>query len=142
VGARPVDEKKGADKGIDGRIYFHDEGPGARTKQIILSVKAGKTGAAHVRDLVGTVQRESAEMGVLLTFQEPTQPMRTEAASAGFYTSPGWNANYPRIQILTVAELLNGAGIHYPHQTSVTFRKAPKATASQPAPASLWEGAG
>jgi DNA modification methylase len=142
VGARPAEEKKGADKGIDGRIYFHDEGAGGKTKQIILSVKAGKTGAAHVRDLVGTMEREKADMGALLTFQTPTKPMKSEAVSAGFYHSPGWQAGYLRVQIITVAELLNGAGIHYPHQTSVTFRKAPKATASQPAPASLWEGAG
>jgi DNA modification methylase len=142
VGARPADEKKGADKGIDGRIYFHDEGPGGKTKQIILSVKAGKTGAAHVRDLVGTMEREKADMGALLTFQTPTKAMKSEAVSAGFYHSPGWQAGYLRVQIITVAELLDGAGIHYPHQTSVTFKKAPKATASQPAPASLWEGAG
>ena len=142
VGARPAEEKKGADKGIDGRIYFHDEGPGGKTKQIILSVKAGKTGAAHVRDLVGTMEREKADMGALLTFQTPTKAMKSEAVSAGFYHSPGWQAGYLRVQIITVAELLDGAGIHYPHQTSVTFKKAPKATASQPAPASLWEDAG
>ena len=142
VGARPAEEKKGADKGIDGRIYFHDEGPGGKTKQIILSVKAGKTGAAHVRDLVGTMEREKADMGALLTFQTPTKAMKSEAVSAGFYHSPGWQAGYLRVQIITVAELLDGAGIHYPHQTSVTFKKAPKATASQPTPASLWEDAG
>lgn len=53
VGARPVEQKKGADKGIDGRLYFHDEGPGGKTKQIIFSVKAGTLTTAHVRDLLG-----------------------------------------------------------------------------------------
>jgi len=63
VGARPVEQKKGADKGIDGRLYFHDEANG-KAKQIIFSVKAGHTNVSHVRDLRGVLDRESAEIGV------------------------------------------------------------------------------
>jgi site-specific DNA-methyltransferase (adenine-specific) len=131
VGARPVEEKKGSDKGIDGRIYFHDEGEGGKTKQVILQVKAGHVSAPHIRDLRGVVQRENAEMGVLISMQEPTQAMRAEAAGAGFYRSPGWNQNYPKLQILTVNELLHGTGIDMPplRQVSATFKKAPRATA-------------
>ena len=88
VGARPIEQKKGADKGIDGRLYFHDEAKG-KTKQVLLSVKAGGTGAAHIRDLRGVLDREQAEIGVLITMEEPTGPMKREAASAGFYHSPG-----------------------------------------------------
>ena len=129
VGARPVEQKKGSDKGIDGRLYFHDEGAKGKTKQVILSVKAGHTGAAHMYELRGVVDREKAQIGVLLTMQEPTQPMKTEAASAGFYYSPAWNRNYPKLQILTVSELLEGKGIDMPplRQVSTTFKKAPKA---------------
>ena len=127
VGARPVEQKKGADRGIDGRLYFHDEAKGGKTRQIILSVKAGHTGVAHVRDLRGVLDREKAEIGVLITLQEPTKPMRTEAAGAGFYTSP-WG-RHPRLQVLTVAELLEGKRIDMPsyRQVSATFKKAPKA---------------
>jgi len=57
VGARPVEQKKGADKGIDGRLYFHDESEGGKTKQIIFSVKAGHTGSGDVRDLRGVIER-------------------------------------------------------------------------------------
>ena len=89
VGARPVEQKKGADRGIDGRLYFHDEGPRGRTKQIILSVKAGRTGVAHVRDLRGVVDREEAAIGVLISLQEPTRAMRQEVASAGFLSFAG-----------------------------------------------------
>ena len=53
VGARPVEQKKGADKGIDGRLYFHDEPEGRKTKQIILSVKGGNVTVSHLRDLRG-----------------------------------------------------------------------------------------
>ena len=65
VGARPAEGKKGADQGIDGRIYFH-EGDNRETKQIIFSVKAGKLHAPYVRDLRGVVEREKAAIGVLL----------------------------------------------------------------------------
>ena len=125
VGARPTEQKKGADKGIDGRLYFHEAGP--ETKQIVLSVKAGHTTVAHVRDLRGVVEREGAAIGVLITMQEPTAHMRTEAAAAGFYDSP-WGS-YPRLQILTVSELLEGRRIDYPAIEGVnrTFKKAPRA---------------
>ncbi len=125
VGARPAEGKKGADKGIDGRIYFH-EGDNA-TRQIILSVKAGKLHAPYVRDLRGVIDREKAAIGVLLTLDEPTKGMRTEAASAGFYKSP-WGT-HPKLQIVTVGELLDGKRIDAPpsRQTSVTYKRAPKA---------------
>ena len=132
VGARPVDEKKGADRGIDGRLYFHDEAEGGRTKQIIFSVKAGHTSVAHLRDLRGVLDREKAEIGVLLTLEEPTRAMRTEAAGAGFYVSPGFNKRYPKLQVLTVEELLNGKKVEYPPSTSVTFKKAEKVTEEGP----------
>lgn len=70
VGARPEEQKKGADKGIDGRIYFHDEGPSGRTKQVILSVKAGQNiSVAMVRDLGHVRQREKADIGVLISMR-------------------------------------------------------------------------
>ena len=65
VGARPVEQKKGADKGIDGRIVFQGDKPGS-FESVILSVKAGKTGSAHVRDLKGVLEREKAAIGVLI----------------------------------------------------------------------------
>jgi DNA modification methylase len=125
VDARPAEGKKGADKGIDGRIYFHDEQDAGKTKQVILSVKAGHTGVAHVHELRGVIEREQAAIGVLISLQEPTGPMRTEAADAGFYHSPGWNGDYPRIQLRTIAELLAGKGLDVPPQQA-TFKAAPK----------------
>jgi len=122
VGARPVEQKKGADKGIDGRLYFHDD-PKA-TKQIVLSVKAGHTGSPHVMELLGVMNREKAEIGVFISLQEPTQSMRREAASAGFYKAP-WGRDYPRLQLLTIADLLAGRTVDFPRE-NVTFKKAPK----------------
>jgi DNA modification methylase len=128
VGARPVEQKKGADKGIDGRLYFHEDArKGRATKQAIFSVKAGHVTSSQVRDLVGVLAREKAEIGVLLSFEEPTREMRKEAASAGFYDSP-WG-RHPKVQLLTVAELLEGKTIDMPRTegTNRTFKKAPKA---------------
>ncbi|KKL10060.1 hypothetical protein LCGC14_2559610, partial [marine sediment metagenome] len=131
VEARSTEKKKGADKGIDGRLYFHDELDSRKTntKQIIISVKSGHTGPTHVRDLRGVIERENAEIGVFICMQKPTKPMRTEAASASFYKSPWQKEPYPRLQILTIEELLNGKRIDCPPlgQVNVTFKRAPKA---------------
>jgi site-specific DNA-methyltransferase (adenine-specific) len=125
VGARPVDQKKGADKGIDGRLYFHDGSE--KTRQVIISVKGGKLKATDLRDLRGVIDREKAEIGVLISFETPTKQMKTEAASAGFYTSP-WG-KHARLQLLTVAQLLDGRGIDYPQTAGVnrTYKQAPRA---------------
>lgn len=128
VGARPTQaqQKKGADRGIDGNIYFHDD-PQGKTKRIILSVKAGQNlNVAMVRDLVGTITREKAQMGVLLTFTGPTRPMLAEATSSGFYVSP-MGGKHPKIQILTIEDLLAGKGIDYPtrsQRADLTYKKA------------------
>ncbi len=128
VGAGKTEQKRGADKGIDGRLYFFDD-PTGKTKQIIFSVKGGKVDVGDIRDLRGVIDRESAEIGVLITLRGPTRDMRTEALSAGYYTSPWNNQDHPRIQILTIKELLEGKKIDYnPAQgANVTFQKAPKA---------------
>jgi len=126
VGARPADQKKGADRGIDGRLYFHDDNSG-KTKQVILSVKGGQhVNVSHIRDLIGVLEREKAEIGVYISLEEASKPMRAEAAQAGFYHSETWNRDYPRVQILTIAELLAGKGIDMPpiQQVNQTFRRA------------------
>jgi len=82
-----------------------------------------------LRDLVGTVTRERADLGVLITFTKPTRPMETEAADAGFYVSP-MGGKHPKVQILTIEQLLSGKGIDYPtrsQRADLTFKKAPKA---------------
>ena len=129
VGARRSDQKKGSDQGIDGRLFFHDEENG-RTKQIILSVKSGHVSVRDVRDLRGVIDREKAEIGVLITLEDATKPMVTEAASADLYKSP-WG-NHPRLQILTIAELLAGRRIDYPPTINVTHKRAPSAEAALP----------
>jgi hypothetical protein len=132
VGARPVEQKKGADHGIDGKILFRDDLKASKAEQIIIQVKGGKTGVKDVRDLRGVLEREKAAMGVLISLQPPTGPMEAEAASAGFYTHKMNEQQYPRLQLRTVKELMEGKGIERPSNVASvdeTFRKAPKAKA-------------
>jgi DNA modification methylase len=125
VGARPTDEKKGADKGVDGRLFFHDDNNG-RTKQIVFSVKSGKVGVNHIRDLKGVMARDEAEIGVFITFEEPSPQTLAESADSGFYKSP-WG-KHPRVQILTISDLLSGKRIDYPpsKQVNVTYKRMRK----------------
>jgi DNA modification methylase len=132
VGARPVEQKKGADRGIDGKILFRDDPRAASPEQIILQVKGGKTGVKDVRDLRGVLDREKAAMGVLISLQPPTKEMVTEAVSAGFYEHKTNAQKYPRLQLRTVKELMEGKGIERPSTVAAvdeTFKKAPKAKA-------------
>lgn len=114
--------KKGSDKGIDGVINFIDDATG-KPRRVLAQVKSGHVKAGDIRDLVGTAQRENAAIGVFITLEEPSRDMRQEAVTAGFYHSPGWNQDYPRIQILTVNELLHGAEVKMPPAHG-TFREA------------------
>ena len=126
VDARPAqDKKKGADKGIDGYINFFDDNSG-KAKSIIVQVKSGHVSTSHIRDLKGVLEREKAQIGVYITLEEPTKPMKEEAASAGFYEPEHFPGNYyPRIQILTIQELLHGNNVEYPqHAPVATFKKA------------------
>lgn len=126
IGARPLGEKKkGADKGIDGVIHFIDEVSG-KPKRVVVQVKSGHVHAKDIRELKDVAS--SNAMGVFITLQPPTGEMETEAVSAGYYHSPVWDKDYPKIQILTIEELLNGKTVDMPPQTqtNVTFAKAPK----------------
>lgn len=112
VGARKSAKGKGADRGVDGQMTFQEGGPGAEHRRVLISVKSGGVGAGDVRDLAGTVEREKAAMGWLITLEPATKAMQREAADAGFYVSP-WGA-HPKLQIRTVRQLLDGNGFDAP----------------------------
>ena len=110
---REQSKKKGADLGIDGVVYFID-GPRRTVNKAVVQVKSGRVSSPLIRDLVGTVEREKAAMGLFITLEEPTNAMRTEAVSAGFYHSDLWQTDYPKIQIRTVGDLLEGRAFEIP----------------------------
>jgi site-specific DNA-methyltransferase (adenine-specific) len=129
--------KKGADRGVDGIISIIDDNT-HQPKKVIVQVKSGHVSSAQIRDLVGTIEREKAVIGVFITLEEPTSAMTKEAATAGFYESIAWGKQYPRIQILTIEQLLQGAEIQMPPQHG-TFKQAPRQKKSGPEQPSLLE---
>jgi site-specific DNA-methyltransferase (adenine-specific) len=128
IGAKPVggqegkQGKKGSDKGIDGVINFVDD-PKGKLSSVIVQVKSGHVKSGDVRDLKGVLEREQAAIGVFLTLESPSKDMEKEAAISGFYRSPIWQQDYPRLQILTIEQLMNGAQVKMP-PTHGTFKKA------------------
>ena len=134
VEAQPFQgKKKGADGGIDGLKFFHDvDKAGAR--KIVVSVKGGGLKADDVRALNHVRERESAEIALLISLEEPTKGMIADAASAGFYTSVA-GKKIPRVQLLTIEGLLSGTqrAEHPDHQPDLNFKKAKaEANAQQP----------
>jgi site-specific DNA-methyltransferase (adenine-specific) len=123
--------KKGADKGIDGIINFIDDNTG-KVKRVIVQVKSGKVSRPAISELVGTLGREEAAIGVFLTLEEPTREMRTEAVTAGYYHSPGWNQDYPKLQILTIKDLLSGAARVEMPPAEFTFKQAQRVKEESP----------
>ncbi len=121
--------KKGSDKGIDGVITFIDD-QGGEPKRVLVQVKSGHVKSGDVRDLVGAVEREKAALGLFLTLELPSRDMLAEATGAGFYHSPGWGRDYPRVQILTIEDLLKGAQPDMPPQR-ITFKEAPRSDQPQ-----------
>jgi hypothetical protein len=114
--------KKGADGGIDGMIVFTDDNSG-KAKRVIVSVKGGGVNVSQIRDLGHVVEREKAAIGIFLTLEKPTKPMIEEAVGKGFYHSDGWGKDYPRLQILTVEEILAGKQPDLPPNIQ-TFKQA------------------
>jgi site-specific DNA-methyltransferase (adenine-specific) len=126
INAQPGNlSKKGADKGIDGNLYF-----GARSEgRAIVSVKAGdNVGVAMIRDLRGVIERDGAQIGVFLTLTEPSRPMLTEAAGAGQYEASGLAGAVPRIQIVTIEQALalRDRAVRLPAIRQDGFRRAAK----------------
>ena len=123
--AQPQSEqRRGADRGIDGLLYFID-GPRRTSHKIVVQVKGGRVSSPQVRDLKGVVEREQAALGLFISLDEPTRDMRTEAASGGLYHSDIWQKDYPKIQIRTIAELLEGKGFEIPPHPP-TLQAAPR----------------
>jgi site-specific DNA-methyltransferase (adenine-specific) len=125
IAAQPGNlSKKGADKGIDGNLWFGAKHEG----RAIVSVKAGdNVGVAMIRDLRGVIEREGAGIGVFLTLTPPTQPMVAEAAGAGQFSLDGWSP-VPRLQIVTVEEAmqLRDRAVRLPARRDDGFKRAAK----------------
>ena len=121
INAQPGNlSKKGADRGIDGNIYF------GKTARAIVSVKAGENvGVAMIRDLRGVIEREGAEIGIFLTLTPPKKTMISEAAAAGQFEMDGFHP-VPRIQIVSIEDALElrDRAVRLPARRDDAFKKA------------------
>jgi len=128
IGAAPAGggatKKKGSDRGIDGEFTWRDD-KDALCRGLV-SVKSGHVNVTHIRDLIGTMGREKADLGVYVCLEEPTKPMRTEAAGAGRYQIEGMPKDFPRVQLVTVEDLLAGREPDVPRWRANPFREAQK----------------
>ncbi|MEH3121504.1 MAG: DNA methyltransferase [Sphingomonas phyllosphaerae] len=123
--------KKGADGGIDGIIYFKPDG--RRTERALVSVKGGDhVGVTMIRDLHSAMIREKAAGAVFVTKAAPSRPMEKEAAAAGRFTSEVTGKSYPRLQIITLAELFKGRRPDLPYvDATAAFRQAPRESSAR-----------
>jgi DNA modification methylase len=99
-----INDKKGADAGIDGIAYFKTAADD--NAKVVFQVKSGNVGRGDIAKLSGDMMREGAAMAAFVTLQEPTAPMRAEAKSAGTYYHPLMQRNYDKIQIVTIKEII------------------------------------
>lgn len=108
------------DRGIDGRIYYETQ---SGLRNMVLSVKGGKLRPEQTRELIGVVSRENAaDLGGLISLQEPTKGMLHDAALAG--TVSIGSQEYPRLQLRTVGELLSGNSFRTPsHVQTMQWRR-------------------
>lgn len=99
-----INTKKGADKGIDGIVYFASSQN--TTERMIIQVKSGGANRGTIATLRGDMEREKAQLATLITLDEPTRAMKDEAINSGFYHHPIMGRDYERIQIVTVQDLI------------------------------------
>jgi site-specific DNA-methyltransferase (adenine-specific) len=119
-------------------LQFNDSADASDSKEALISVKRGGVSAPHVRDLRSTVEREEAALGAFICIEPPTKPILKKAADAGFYTSPA-GTQHPRLQMLTIEDLLNGKKLDLPAWHDVrTFKKAPRAKGAKRKDAELF----
>jgi site-specific DNA-methyltransferase (adenine-specific) len=135
IDARPLggNEKKGADRGIDGRITF-TVGAKGEMGQALVSVKSGGVNSSMIRDLKGTIEREGAEIGLFITLEEPSKPMPARGLHRRRLHLPISGKDYPRIQILTIRQLLEEhAKPMLPLPLMPTYQQAERIPAKQAA---------
>ena len=125
VGAVPLDEakKKGADRDIDGVISFLHDRQG-KTARAIVQVTSGKPNAKHFGSFLNRAKENA--IGIYVTLVKPTRNMIRDAVSEGYYHSELWDRDYPRIQVLTIEELLRGKLPDLPPSTYPGYAKAQK----------------
>lgn len=131
VNAMPAKSKtkenmRGADKGVDGIIVFFAGSKNGKSEhgKILVQVKGGGVQRSDIATLKGDIEREKAEGGLFITLEEPTRPMKEEAVSAGTFSVSFSKAEFPKIQILTIKELLDNKRPNLPISSGPYYKEA------------------
>jgi DNA modification methylase len=95
------------DSGIDGVVRVPIDSKG-NSHRVLVQVKSGSVSPMNVRDLIGTVESQKAAMGLLISMSKPSHTMLEIANQSGTYSYPVDGVTYPRIQVVTVDQLLQG----------------------------------
>jgi site-specific DNA-methyltransferase (adenine-specific) len=135
-----INERRGADGGIDGIAYFmatRDD-----SAKVVLQVKSGHVTRADIAQLRGDMMREGATLAVFITLEEPTAPMRAEASAAGSYAHALMGRSYDVIQIVTVQEILDKRRFDVPMSTTLDASKRSKTATSKSKQTPLDSGEG
>ena len=121
---------RGADRGVDGVIKIikdYRNGKDEILGNAIVQIKGGKVKRSDIATLKGDMEREGADAGVFITLEPPTREMKREAISTGDFKIDFLHTEYPKIQILTIQELLNGKKPDLPNYWQVRYHKEAEA---------------
>ena len=114
---RSKEKMYGADKGIDGMIVIRTSEKDL--EKVLVQVKSGHVQRNDIATLKGDTEREKMLGGVLITLEEPTNPMKEEATKSGFFKDKLTKAEYPKMQIITIKELFEGKKLKLPHSSGI-----------------------
>ncbi len=121
--------KKTADGGWDGHMTF---AMGKKKEIVLIEVKSGHVNVKNLREFIHVINAQKAAIGVFVCFHEHvTTPMEREAKQQGYYTPEDgiigmYHTQFPKIQILTVEQILNGERVKMPMTTQGVFKTAGK----------------
>jgi site-specific DNA-methyltransferase (adenine-specific) len=127
--------KPGADAGIDAVKWFVDDAS-SQPKQVLIQIKSSPGSRADILSLQAALDGEKAPLGVIITLAAPTAEMLQEARGAGVYHSQLWDRDYPRLQIIEIADLLKSQRPVLP-PSSGGFKKAERVIQKDPGQAKL-----
>lgn len=118
-----INDKKGADAGIDGIAFFL--ATASENAKVVFQAKSGGVNRGDISKFNNDRVREGAELGVFLTLEHPTRPMIEEARAAGNWDHPLMGRRYPRIQIVTIEEVLAHKRLDVPLSYDVLKKAVP-----------------
>jgi site-specific DNA-methyltransferase (adenine-specific) len=116
------DEEEG-----DGQKEDSPEGDrGRSSSRALVSVTVGRAGVEDVEALRGTMEREGAVIAALIGLEEPTPEAREAALAAGVVTAARRGTSHPRVQLMTIEDILEGRRLDLPESNRSQGRPTPR----------------